>query len=131
MPTIIRIGLIAVFGISEIHGIINIVAKNKRLAITAALPVLPFEAITAAFSADETVGDVPEDAQVNAENAASLYDFSYLSFRLSIWSCPCIRPIFSKMRIIAKGKTARQNESLPIAPNDGIKMRSFALNEIG
>src|SRR5699024_12095496 len=115
----------------KIYRIINIFSKNNRLAITAALPVLPFEAITAAFSADETVGDVPKNAQVNAENAATLYAFSYLSFRLSIWSCPCIRPIFSKMRIIAKGKTASQNESLPIAPNDGIKMSSFALNEIG
>src|SRR5699024_2135493 len=72
-PTIIRIGLIAVFGIYEIQGIIKMVARNNKLAVIATLPVLPFDAITAAFSAADIVGEVPKKAQVNVEKAVTLY----------------------------------------------------------
>ena len=64
-PTIIRIGLIAVAGMMEIHGIKTTVAKNKIPAVIAALPVFPPDAITAAFSALEIVGDVPNIPERN------------------------------------------------------------------
>src|SRR5699024_9238831 len=73
IPTIITIGIIAVFRIYEIQEMIKIVARNNKLALIAALPVLPFDAITAAFSATDMVGKVPKKAQVNVEKVVILY----------------------------------------------------------
>src|SRR5699024_1689299 len=71
IPTIIKIELIAVLGIIDIHGMMKIVKKNKILAVIAAILVFPLDAITAAFSADDTVGDVPINAHIKDDKAVA------------------------------------------------------------
>jgi len=56
----IIIELIAALGIAEIQGMNSKVTKNKKLAVKAAILVFPPEVITAAFSAEDTVGEVPK-----------------------------------------------------------------------
>ena len=66
-----RIGLMAVEGTIDIHGMRNSVAMKSIAIVKEARQVFPPAAITAALSAEETVGDVPRNPLVKEEKAVA------------------------------------------------------------